>query len=388
MIKLIKSSFYREAKIKEKLLKFIEKSSVLSMSGECLKFEQAFSIKQQRKFSVFVNSGSSANLILIQALLNLGRLKKGDKVGFSALTWATNVMPIIQLGLVPVPLDCEPGSLNVSSKILKKQIKNIRALFLTNVLGFCDDLGEIAKMCKENGVLFLEDNCESLGSKIKGKLLGNYGLASTFSFFAGHHLSTIEGGMVCTNDEKLQQMLRMVRAHGWDRNLQVSEQNSLRKTGGVDDFFAKYTFYDLAYNVRPMEINGFIGNMQLNYWDEIVEKREANFEKIHAAMSLNLDFLPLKLEHMKLISNFAVPVICRDKKTFEKYKNKFQKAEVEIRPIIAGDITRQPFFKKYCSTNRVCENSSFVHENGFYFCNSPEYTKVEINKLILLLKKT
>lgn len=387
MIKLIKSSFYNEAKTKKKLINFIKKSSVLSMNSECLKFEQSFSKKQEREYSIFVNSGSSANLILIQSLLNLGYLKKGDKVGFSALTWATNVMPIIQLGLVPMAIDCEMENLNVSSKILDKQIKNIKALFLTNVLGFCADIDNIAKMCKKNKVLFIEDNCESLGSKMKGKLLGNFSLASTFSFFVGHHLSTIEGGMVCTDDKKLSDMLRMVRAHGWDRSLEEKEQSSLRKKNKIDEFYARYTFYDLGYNVRPMEITGFIGNLQINYWGDIVQRRVKNFDKINEAMNDNPDFVRFELDHMDLISNFAVPVVCKDKKTFKKYKKKFQNGGIEIRPVIAGDITKQPFYKKYSENESACKNSAFIHENGFYFGNSPEYTKSELNELINLLKK-
>jgi CDP-6-deoxy-D-xylo-4-hexulose-3-dehydrase len=387
MIKLIKSSFYKEDLTKKALNKFIEESSILSMNKECLKYEKAFAQKQQRKFAVFVNSGSSANLILIQSLLNLNLLKKGDKVAFSTLTWATNVMPLMQLGLIPVALDCELETLNVSSKILQKKIKNIKALFLTNVLGFCGDIDKIKQLCASNKVLLLEDNCESLGSKIKGKLLGNFGLASTFSFFVGHHLSTIEGGMVCTDDKNLYDMLAMARAHGWDRSVSVEKQNYLRKKNKVNNFFSKYTFYDLAYNVRPTEITGVLGNQQIKYWDEIVDKRAKNFKKLQKFINANPDFEHMKLDHMELISNFAIPVVCKTKKLFEKYKSKFQKADVEIRPIIAGDISRQPFFKKYLSDRTIYKNAKIIHENGFYFGNSPEYTDQEISTLANLLKK-
>ncbi len=142
MIKLIKSTFYKEKNTKEKLISFIRKAEYLSFGKECLKFEENFAKWQKREFCVFVNSGSSANLALIQALLNLRRIKKGDYVGFSALTWSTNAMPLIQLGLNPIPVDIELDTLNVSSKKLLGVIKKykIKALFLTNLLGFCDDL--------------------------------------------------------------------------------------------------------------------------------------------------------------------------------------------------------------------------------------------------------
>src|SRR3989344_2112692 len=141
MIKLIKSTFYNEKATKEALCKFIERSDKLSIGKECRKFEESFALYQKRKYCIFVNSGSSANLALIQALLNLGKIKKGDMVGFSSLTWSTNVMPLIQLGLNAIPIDVELDTLNISSKSLLSIIKKypIKMLFITNLLGFCDD---------------------------------------------------------------------------------------------------------------------------------------------------------------------------------------------------------------------------------------------------------
>src|SRR3989338_4500365 len=277
MIKLTKYSFHNEAETKRALIDFIQNADVLSMGREVQKFEESFVQKQGRTYAVFVNSGSSANLVLFQALLNLGRLKKGARVGFSALTWSTNVMPIIQLGMVPVPIDCELDTLNVSSEILRRHIKDLDCFFITNALWLSSDIDRIEALWKEEGVVLLEDNCESLGSKAYGKLLGNFSLASTFSFFVGHHLSTIEGGMICTDDEKLYHMLTMVRAHGWDRNLPRDAQKAIRTTYKIDDFFSKYTFYHLGYNARPTEISGFLGVSQLGFLGEIVKRRERNF---------------------------------------------------------------------------------------------------------------
>ncbi len=387
MIKLMKSSFYNEEVTRKKLADFVLKSELFSMGKQCAKFEKSFARKQRRRFAVFVSSGSAANLALLQSLLNLGRLKKGDRVGVSALTWATNVMPIIQLGMVPVALDCDLATLNVSPRILEKEIEKLSGLFLTNALGFCDDIAAIKKMTKKYGVLFIEDNCESLGSKFGGVLLGNFGLASTFSFFVGHHLSTIEGGMVCTDDERLWHMLIKVRTHGWDRNLPKKRQQQLRKKHKVEHFYAQYTFYDLSYNLRPTEIKGFLGNEQIKYWNLIVKAREGNFKKFQRAVSQNDDFLALDVGRMDLVSNFAMPVVCRSKKLANKYKQKFMEADVEIRPIIAGDITRQPFFRKYVKDERRCDNARLADENGFYFGNNPELTPEEIKLLIKLLRK-
>lgn len=385
MIKLVKSSFFEEVETKKALADFIMKSTKLSMGEECLKFESAFAKKQERKFAVFVSSGSTANLVLLQAMLNLGRLKTGDKVGFSALTWATNVMPIIQLGLTPVAIDCSQETLNISPEILESHIQNLDALFITNVLGFSDNIEEIKNMCEKHGVVLLEDNCESLGSRAYGKLLGNFGNASTFSFFVGHHMSTIEGGMICTDDEILYAMLVQVRAHGWDRDLSEANQKQLREKFGITDFYAKYTFYDLAYNARPTEINGFLGNSQIGFWDTIVSKRQDNIRRFFEAASQNSNVVPLNVSHMDIVSNFAMPVVCKNAETFEAMRKKFMDAEVEIRPIIAGDITQQPFYKKYVPTAGVCEHALFTHHYGFYFPNNPELTEEEVTLLCSLL---
>src|SRR3989338_1011934 len=160
MIPLIKSTFYNEAETKRKLCDFILQSDKLSIGQQCRLFERGFAKYQERKHCVFVNSGSSANLALIQALLNLGKLKKGDPVGFSALTWSTDVMPLIQLGLTPVPVDVEMDTLNVSSKKFLTILKRypLKALFLTNLLGFCVDIDAIAALCKKKSIVLIEDN--------------------------------------------------------------------------------------------------------------------------------------------------------------------------------------------------------------------------------------
>ncbi|MFA5062281.1 MAG: DegT/DnrJ/EryC1/StrS family aminotransferase [Patescibacteria group bacterium] len=387
MIKLIKSTFYHEDETKKAVADFILKSAVLSMGKECAAFEEKFSKKQGRRHSVFVSSGSMANLVLLQSLLNLGHLRKGDKIALSSLTWATNVMPVIELGLEPIILDCELKNLNVSEDILEKAFSkyDFRAVFLTNVLGFCANLDKIQKFCADKKIILLEDNCESLGSKLGQKQLGNFGLASTFSSFVGHHFSTVEGGMICIDDEELFEMILLVRAHGWDRNLSAGSQAKLRKENKIDDFYARYTFYDLAYNARPTEIQGFIGQIQLDFWDEIVEKRSKNFKRFQVAAAANKDILPLGVSHLDLVSNFAMPVIFKTEELFRAYKDKFEKAEVEIRPIIAGNIARQPFFKKYVKTEFDCPNADLIHKNGFYFGNNPEMTSGEVEFLCDLL---
>lgn len=386
MIQLVKSTFYKEEEIKKNLCKFILASDQLSIGKECKKFEIGFAKWQGRKYCVMVNSGSSANLAIIQALLNLGKLKKDDYVGFSTVTWSTNVMPLLQLGLRVAPIDVELDTLNVSSGKLLQVLKKypLKMLFLTNLLGFCDDIDEIKKICDKKKIILIEDNCESLGTEYKGCKLGNFGMASTFSFYVGHHLSTIEGGSVCTDNEELETMLQMVRAHGWDRNLTEQKQLKIRMKHNVNStFYSRYTFYDLGYNLRTSEINGFIGNAQMQYLDEIISKRRDNFLKIATLIYKKTNkYYPLKYQHIDFLSNFAIPIICKSQKIRNSLVEKC-KDKVEIRPIVGGDMVLQPFYKKYIN-NYIDENvnARIIHEQGLYFGNNPELTQAEIKELI------
>ncbi|OGF85646.1 hypothetical protein A2Z63_01085 [Candidatus Giovannonibacteria bacterium RIFCSPLOWO2_02_44_8] len=384
-IKLVKKTFFKETETKKKLANFIIQARFLSMGEETKKFEESFAKKQERKFAVMTSSGSAANLLLLQAFKNIGYLKNGDKIGVSSITWSTNIFPIMQLGMTPVILDSEINTLNVSPATLKKKISGLDALFLTNVLGFCDNLGEIAELCWDNKILFFEDNCESLGSKFQGKLLGNFGEAATFSFYVAHHISTIEGGMVVTDNEDLYHELLIARAHGWDRDLPEKKQKELRLASNANEFFSQFTFYRLAYNLRPTDIQGFLGNDQLQYWDKIVSIRAENFEKFNRAIGSNGDLIPIKADHMEVVSNFTVPVIAKTKELHDYYKKLFTDSDVEIRPIIAGNISRHPYWKG--ENGNDLEGANFIHENGFYFTNNPDLNEEEIKYLINLLRR-
>jgi CDP-4-dehydro-6-deoxyglucose reductase, E1 len=385
MIKLIKSTFYEEEKTKKLLTSFIERAEQLSFGKECEKFEAKFSNWQGRNETVFVNSGSSANLALIQALKNLSKVNEGDRIGFSAVTWSTNVMPLIQLGFVPIPVDVELNTLNISVETLIQAYEKhkIKMLFLTNLLGFCGEIDKIVSFCRENNIILIEDNCESLGSVYKGKKLGNFGLASTFSFYVGHHMSTVEGGAICTDNLKLATMLRIVRAHGWDRNLKKRPQTKIRKEHQVNEhFYSRYTFYDLGFNLRPTEITGFLGLVQLKYLDKIIERRERNFMFLSGRLNDLTDrYYSLNVNHMDLVSNFAYPLICTSQNLKDELVQRCVDM-VEIRPIVAGNIAEQPFYKKYVGEFSYIKNANVVHKQGLYFGNNPELIQEELNLIV------
>jgi len=385
MIKLIKSTFYKEQMIKNRLCKFIEKTEILSMGEQVKKFEEEFAKWQKRKYAVMVNSGSSANLAIIQTLLNLGKLNKGDKVGVSALTWSTNVFPLIQLGLKSIVIDVDMSDLNMGLEYVDRAIEkhNLKAIFITHALGLCSQkLDVIQQRCDDNNIILLEDTCESLGSEAFGKILGNFGLASTFSFYVAHQLSTIEGGMVCTDDYDVYNMLKMVRAHGWAKDLDVKTKKRLKEDYGVDDFYELFTFYVPGYNIRPMEINAFIGRQQMPYLNEICNKRSDNFEVVNSHIKENDKLLPVVTDHMDFISSFSIPIICIDECLAEELRKKFMKAGIESRPIISGSITQQPVF----DCKGKCYNAEEIHRCGFYIPNNPELTKKEIMQIIKVIK--
>jgi CDP-6-deoxy-D-xylo-4-hexulose-3-dehydrase len=390
MIPLMKNAFLNEYETKKALSDFIIKSDRLSMDVKCAEFERVFAARQGAKEGILFNSGGSANLAMLQSLKNLGRLKEGAKVGFSALTWSTNVFPIIQMGFIPVAIDCTIETLNVMSNNLEDRLKEVKldAFFVTNVLGFCGDMDKIKKICANQNILLIEDNCESLGTVYKGTRTGNFGIAASFSFFVAHHMSTIEGGMVCTDDEELAEMLRIVRANGWDRNLSAKQQFKWRKKFNIEnEFEAKYTFYDLGFNLRPTEITGFLGLYQLQFLENNIETRQKNYLQIEKIVAQNDELIRLKRDDIDLLSTFAMPVVCKDATTRNNYLSRFSGAGIEIRPMIAGNIQTQPFYKKYVKELYNLEGTDFLHHCGFYCGNYPELTSTDLETISSCLFK-
>lgn len=350
----------------------------LSMDVQCARFERAFADWQGRKHAVLFNSGASANLAILQAYKNLGRLQAWDAIGFSALTWATNVMPIQQLGFRAVPIDVDPCTLNVMSYTIES-LSNLDALFITNALGYLPDLDRIRALCHECEVMLIEDNCESLGSELPSGKAGNFGHAASFSFFVAHHMSTIEGGMAVTDDEPLAEMLRMVRANGWDRNLTASQQARWRTKHQVkSEFEAKYTFYVSAYNLRPTEITGFLGVQQLQHLESNLNARAAHFDALEAIAENNHDLMPLTRDHMTRLAPFAFPVVCKTPELRNEYVRRFGGAGVEIRPIIAGNVTRHPF---YADGAVALPGADYVEACGLYFGLYPDLTASDMEVL-------
>ncbi len=239
-------------------------SGRLTMGDRVRAFEEQFAVAVGARHAVMVNSGSSANLLIVDGLLRRtageAPLRAGDEVLVPALSWPTTVWPIVQLGLVPVFVDIDPTTLAIDLESARQAIgPRTKAMFLIHVLGRAAGMGEYQRFCARHGLRLIEDVCESLGAHSEGRHVGTFGDAGSFSFYFSHHISTIEGGMVVTNDAELCDDLRSLRAHGWVRD-RTDKARWKESSPGIDE---RFLFIAPGYNVRPTEIQGAIGSAQL-----------------------------------------------------------------------------------------------------------------------------
>ena len=244
-----------------------------------LDLEKKWSQKIGTKFSVFVNSGSSAILLTLASILQLNRLRN-KKIVIPGLSWATDLSSPMILGMKPILCDCNLEDLSCDLNHLEQIFKdeNPSLMILVSPLGLVPRMNELISLCKKHDVILLEDVCESMGSKYRGKYLGSFGYASFFSMYFGHHLSTIEGGFINTNDEELYHLLLMMRSHGWDRDLPSWKQKQLRDASNLTDFDALYNFYVPGFNLRSTDLQAFIGLRAVDKLDNFSNKRNINYK--------------------------------------------------------------------------------------------------------------
>lgn len=364
------------------LVKFIKKAPKLSQGDKVREFETKFSNYIGSKYSVYVNSGSSANLAMVYAMMLTQNLRN-KKVVVPALSWSTSVAPLVQLGLEPIVCDVD-ARLGLCQKSLHDIIAkhDPAVIMLVHPLGFAStEMNDIRTICNTKNIILLEDTCESLGSSCydyttdKVKKLGTFGLMSTFSFFVSHHITTIEGGMICTDSKEIYDVLKMIRSHGWDRDLDYSKQCVLRHKHSVSDFDAMYTFYYPSFNIRGTEIGAVMGIRQLDRLDDIVSKREMNFNRYAFGMlDAGLKFIYRSINTITC-SNFAYPMIHKDR---NKIVEKLNEAGIECRPLICGNIAKQPFLKDVLKYPTETPMADLISEFGFYLPNHPHLTEQDI----------
>lgn len=358
------------------LISWLETNPRLTKGEVTQNFEKQFSNFQNRKYSVFVNSGSSANLAMIYALMLSKRLKN-NKIIVPAVSWVTTVSPIIQLGLDPILCDADYHTLGVCTKHLEQLFIEHKpsALMIVNVLGVPNKMDEILSLCSKYGVILLEDSCESIGSTYNNIKTGNFGIMASFSTYFGHHFSTIEGGLVVTDDEELYHILMSIRSHGWSRDLSVDRQKELKEEYNINDFRQLYTFYYPGFNLRSTDLQAFIGINQLEKLDDIIERRNENYNLYHSLIKNS--FWKIKPINNNFISNFAYPIITPE--VNELAKELFNNG-IECRPLICGSMSKQPFWIDLYGKQDL-HFADIVHENGLYLPNHPELAEFEIREI-------
>jgi CDP-6-deoxy-D-xylo-4-hexulose-3-dehydrase len=366
----------------DNLIEWLKTNPKLTKGNLTVEFEKKWSEWLGTKYSVFLNSGSSANLAMIYSLIISNKLKN-KKIIVPSVSWVTTVTPAIHLGLEPIMCDCDKDNLGLDINHLKLLIEKHKpsSLILVHVLGVPNKMDEIMELCKENDIILLEDTCESVGSKYNEKKLGTLGVMSSFSFYFGHHMSTIEGGMVCTDDEDLYHLLLSIRSHGWDRDLPEEKRIELRKKYNVTDFRALYTFYYPGFNLRSTDLQAFLGINQIKNIDDVVEKRKNNFDLYNQL--IKDDIWKIVPPDNSYVSNFAYPIITEKIDVLVK---ELSDNNIECRPLICGSMNEQPFwFEKY--EKQYLPNAIKVHEKGLYLPNHQELTEDEIKRICEIINK-
>lgn len=369
----------------DQLILWLQGKPRLTKGPVTLEFEQKWSEWLGVKYSVFVNSGSSANLAATYALLLSGNLRN-KKVIVPAVSWVTTVSPVIQLGMTPILCDCNTENLGLDLDHLKKIIKeeDPASLILVHVLGFANDMKEIMELCRENDIKVIEDTCEALGSSYDGSKLGGIGNLGTFSLYFGHHISTIEGGLISTNNEELYHTLLMIRSHGWDRDLPESKKQSFRDKYEVSEFNGLYTFYHPAFNLRSTDLQAFLGLEQLKKVDDIVSKRNKNY-LLYDKLIKNV--WKIKAQENSFVSNFNYPIITTPN-SIEDLISNLSNNNVETRPLICGSINQQPFWYERYGRSDSVKNADYLHKNGLYLPNNHEMKPEEIEFICEIVNET
>ncbi len=371
------------------LTDFIKKKPIFTNNKKVLEFEKAWSNWLGVKYSIFVNSGSSANLLSIAYLKN--KFKRGEVI-VPTLTWSSDVASIFHNNLKPVFVDIDLKNLAISfDEIKKKTTKNTIAIFLTHILGINGLTDEIVKFCKKKKILLIEDCCESHGAKFKSKKIGTYGFISNFSFYFAHHMTTIEGGMISTNSREVYEISRMLRSHGLVRETRNPKIKSYYQNK-YKDLNSQFIFSLPAYNVRSTEINAVLGLNQIKSLNKNIQKRNNNFNFFLSRLDKKKYFTEFELKGQ---SNYAFIIILQKQFRNKKFREKFEKIlyenKIEYRRGTSGggNQMRQPYVRNTLNFNekdfKKFKNTEIVHHYGYYIGNYPSLSKSKILKLTHIL---
>jgi CDP-6-deoxy-D-xylo-4-hexulose-3-dehydrase len=355
-------------------------SGQLTMAGEVRRFEERFAEFHGCRYAVMVNSGSSANLVAVAALFYKKHrpLHAGDEVIVPAISWATTYHPLQQYGLRLRFLDVELDSINMDVSQLDAALTpRTRAIVIVSILGNPAKLDVIRAFADRHGLYVIEDNCESLGARLpNGRLTGTFGDLNTFSFFYSHHISTMEGGMVLTDDEELFHLVRSLRAHGWTRDLPADSPIVEKRS---DDFFEAYRFILPGYNVRPLEMSGAVGVEQLNKLPGAIAQRRKNLALFERLFGGDERFV-IQRQYGES-SSFCFPIVLSsgDREDRKRVLAALQAADIGYRIVTGGCFLRHDVMQHYdYDCVGVLPNANRIHDFGFFIGNHPRDLAREI----------
>ena len=362
---------------KKSLIDFISSSDRYTCGAKVKQFEDAWSTWLGCKHSVYVTSGSTANLLLLASVKELYNIPNGSKVLVPACTWVTNVSPVFQLGLEPV--FCDVDLKRYSFDLDNLPDEDIRIVFVTHLLGLNAPIEKLKE--KYPNAIFLEDICESHGVVgPDGIKRGASSLGSTFSFYYGHHMTTIEGGIISTNDSNLYELMLLKRSHGMARHL--LPENYDKTIAKYPDINPQFLFLTDGYNFRNTELNAVLGLEQLKRLDDSIEIRRRNFDCFIEHLDPDIFYIPYNDPGN---SSFALPFICRRHEDVKKLRDIFNELGVEHRPIVSGNLLLHPFLNTWKDTVNV-PNATVLNNNGVYIGNNQFITEDMLLKVFNTIK--
>lgn len=365
------------------MVSFVQTSKCFTQSSRVREFEEAWSKWQGCSYSVFLNSGSSANLVLVSATKEMYNWNDGDEVIVPAVTWVTNISPVIQLGLKPIFSDVNLADISFDYEQLKDKItERTRAVFITHLLGFPANVEKIRAVIGNRNIVILEDCCEAHGANINNIKVGNFGIGGTFSFYWGHHMTTIEGGMISTNDEELYNLCLLNRSHGLARELPEKHHEKYKKLYNDIDF--DFLFLTNGFNLRNTELNATLGLAQLKNIDKFIQTRNENYSKF-LKICKNYEDRLLLLD-VEGTSSLCLPFIFKDTEEKKRFKVMLTEYGIESRPLISGNLLRQPFLKSYYDP-REFKNADFIHNNALYIGNNQFIDEAKLEMLAGIMEK-
>jgi CDP-6-deoxy-D-xylo-4-hexulose-3-dehydrase len=362
-------------------------SGRLTMGANCAEFEREFAAWLGVRHAIFVNSGSSANLIAVFAMANprvtprpgVRRLTPGAEVIVPALTWSTTIWPVVQAGAAPVLVDCDPDTLQMDPAAVRAAIsERTVAVLPTHIMGNAVDMDAIGAIARDAGLWIMEDCCEALGTRFGDRTVGTIGDIGTFSFYYSHHMTTVEGGMVVTGDDELADWLRCLRAHGWVRDM----EGGSRHTAENPDIDPKYLFVNSGFNLRPTEFNGTIGRVQLKKLDAFNRRRvaiAAAWDESLAGLAADGSLLPMRPTASAAAVPFAYPVRVATPAIKTEMQKWMEQAGIETRPVVCGNMARQPAFDFI--EHRVVGslgNADRIMDCGFYWGIDPDMSDADV----------